>query len=195
MISGPICEFISIPEYWNPHSVYGFQIETPIRTWYFGAEDFISSMALSGIAFGVFEIIHKNRSGEKIGFSWNGHKNFFFWVLLGFVILSFLYFEVGLSGINSTNFGMLITALLFYLFNSRFIKSGLVTSLFVAMGYWLLLKLVFLPISPDMFFTIWNESGNSGVYLSGIPLDEVIWAASFSFLGGPMYRVAFSGKK
>ncbi len=192
MIAGPICEFISIPEYWNPHTMFAFIIETPLRTWYFGPEDIISSLALSGIGFGLFEIFHKNRTGEKIGFSWRGHRNFFFWISIGLVIISVLYFGLGISGINSTNLGMFITALIFYVFNIRYLQSGLITSLVISGSYWLILRVVFLPLFPEMFTTVWTESGNSGIYLLGVPLDEVLWAACYSFLGGPMYRVAFN---
>jgi len=187
--AGPICEFISIPEYWNPGFLIPFIIQTPLKTWHFGIEDILSSIAYSGICFGIFEKFYSRRKNE---FSERNFKllSLLAWISLGLSITSFLFFIIGLSGINSTNIGMFTTGAVFYLFNSKYLKTGIKTSVVMATLYWLILVLICLPLFPDMFNTTWNIKRS--FYIVGVPLDEIIWAASTSFVAGPVYRVTFA---
>jgi hypothetical protein len=165
-----------------------FSIQTSIKTWHFGLEDFLSSLAYSGICFGLFERLY---SKSKLVVPESDFKliPLLAWTLTGFTITSFLFFIFGMSGINSTNIGMFSTGSIFYFFNRQYLKTGILTSVIMATSYLLILALICLPLFPEMFYTTWNSK--ESFFIIGVPLDEIIWAASSSFIAGPTYRIAF----
>ena len=191
-ISGPICEFLYIPEYWTPSFLVQFKIDNPIRIWQFGIEDFISGFAYSGICFGVFELLHRKRTGSnsvpvKLPF-----QTLSMMILLGSLIISLMYFVFNFKAIDSINLGMVITALSFYLFNQAYFKTGILTAAIITISHWLFMAFICLPLFPDMISAFWKCGINNCVLITGVPLDEMLWAASSAFLSGPVYRIAFS---
>ena len=190
-ISGPICEFLYIPEYWTPSFLVQFKIDNPIRIWQFGIEDFISGFAYSGICFGVFELLHKKRTGNnsvpiKLPF-----RTLSIMILLGSLIISVMYFALNFKAIDSINLGMFITALSFYLFNQEYLKTGILTAVIITISHWLFMAYICLPLFPNMIGAFWKCDINNSVLITGVPLDEMLWAASSAFLSGPVYRIAF----
>ncbi len=187
--TGPLYEFFSIPEYWNPEFITRFSIDTPIKTWMFGLEDFVGSFSFSGICFALFETLQMN---DKV----NSSRKFPFlcmllWGLFCLANTVIMYFGFRINGIFSTILGLFIASILFYIVNPYYLKNGLLASLIMGTSYWAFLALVFLPLFPDSFHSIWNEKGNSGFFLIGVPVEEFLWAASSALFAGPMYRVAF----
>ena len=188
-ISGPISEFIHIPDYWNPSFLIQFCIANPFRIWQFGIEDFVSGFAFSGICFGVFELHYKKRSDSNcLPDKW-AYSTLSIMIIEGLLLISLFYFVLKLKACDSENLGMVITALSFYLFNRKYLKTAILISVIIALSYFLFFALIFLPVFPNMIREVWKC--NNCILILGVPLDELLWAASSSFLSGPIYRIAF----
>ena len=190
--AGPIGEFLSIPDYWNPGYLVSFSIYTPVKTWTFGLEDWIGAFSSAGISTALYELLYPKRNSQRnSGFS---ARRFFIlvgWSLVDMFLMLVLYVKVGVSGIQSMILSLIVTSGLIYFFHRGYFKTCIYASLVVASGYWIFLSFIFLTFFPNGIHIIWNSKGNLGLYLRGVPVEEMIWAFSSCFFVGPLFRLSF----
>ena len=61
--------------------------------------------------------------------------------------------------------------------------TGLLVTMVMLLFYLVLVLLV-----PNVFQTWWMLHNISGVFVGGIPLEELLWCFSWGFVAGPAYK-------
>ena len=104
------------------------------------------------------------------------------------LMFSMLIFTNGLklNSIYSMDIALIITALMILYLKPKFIKKSILSALsmliITIIGYKILLI-----IYPNLFNDWWLLKNISGIFLLGIPLEEIIWFLLFGLSFGPIY--------
>jgi len=160
----------------------------PVCIKFFGSclEDILNGFVLVGTASVIYEVIFRRKhSNKKIGL---------YVYLIAFVIeiSIFLIFIIlikyfSFNSIYSSVIAMAIFGLAIMLIRNDLIKDALFSGLFMGLifiiGYPILTR-----IYPELFIRFWKLSNLSGIYLTGIPIEEIIWAFFEGLLVGPAYE-------
>lgn len=189
--AGPICEFFSIPDYWNPDFILGAAIQSPLGMWKFGIEDLIGSIGNIGLTVFIFELINKPFDGlpkqslipiiRILGLT-----------TLALVMICIFFFVFHIRGIHACNFSNAILAIVIMFIRPTYWKASLITAIICSFLYWLVLQLVVLISKPDIFNVVWNPNGRFGFLVGGVPIEELIWSFLLTLVVGPLYRIGYS---
>jgi len=164
-LSAPIsfASLIFVPGYWNPNRIMHFII---------GPEDFIFSFSTGGIAWvmAVWFVRHKmifNFEKRSI------IRRYIKFIVIGSIInLFFLMMNVGIMFSTIITVVILGLWILFQRLHYWFISvSGLIG---FTVCYLILLKLSFY-FFPDFIYQ-WNFEHFCGLFIWGIPFEEIIWS-------------------
>ncbi len=167
LLSIPFCfyEFVFIPEYWTPHQ--GNQL--------LGLADFVFSFATGGITWILVLFSLK----QEVTYSWKPRlfcRRYLGGSISG-VIFSLCLWYMGLNIMIAVVLiiiaGLIVLALRF----PRLQKLSLYGALSFGIFYFVILKLMFL--SSSVFPLHWNHNNLSGLFLWGVPLEEILWALGF----------------
>jgi lycopene cyclase-like protein len=173
-----LTSFLFVPQYWTPPSL--FDLDTRFRV---GIEDFLWAGAVGGVASVVGEIFLK----EKLAARRKEHRKKHyapFIVMLGvFLILHFFY---ATKNTYSTAIAFAVCAIVVAFFRSDLIPTMFVgASVFIVLYF--LLFVYFLVLYPGFIDRYYNFPNISGIRLLGVPIEELIFAAS----GGAAWSVAY----
>jgi hypothetical protein len=180
LISAPMAltNILFVPQYWTPPSL--FDLDQKIRV---GIEDFLWAAAVGGIASVIGEIILRERLSRLRKTARKRHYTPFAVVVLVFVPL-----EIWHPGrtIYNTIIAFAVGALVIAFLRSDLIPSMLVGALSFAALYFALF-LIFLALYPEFIQRYYNIPNLLGIYLLGVPIEELLFAAS----GGAIWSVAY----
>lgn len=173
---GPISEFFYFRDYWNPSLLFNI--------FGFGIEDLIFAFAVGGIASVIYEDIFikkmKKTTPVKLPF-------FIFWLLSGIIVFIFLNLVLKINSMHASPIAFLFSGIIILFKRKDLIKnaflSGLLVALIVFFAY-----VIFLQIFPSFFNKFWQLENIFGIYVLGIPIEELIWGFSWGFLAGPFYE-------
>lgn len=173
-----LTSFLFVPQYWTPPSL--FDLDAHIRV---GIEDFLWAGAVGGIASVVGEIVLKERLAAHRKERRKKHYAPFIVMLAVFLILWRLYPN---KNIYSTAIAFAACAVVV-----AFLRSDLIPTMFVGAAVftvlYLLLFVYFLALYPDFIERYYNLSNISGIRLLGVPIEELMFAAT----GGAVWSVAY----
>ena len=180
VISTPLAltSILFIPQYWTPPSL--FDLDARFRV---GIEDVLWAGAVGGIASVVGEIVLKERLAARR--KHRRKKHYFPFVVLVSVFAILEFWHPGKT-IYNTVIAFVVCALLV-----AFVRSDLIPTMFVGAAVFTLLYLAlflyFLALYPDFVQRYYNVPNLLGIYVSRVPIEELLFAAS----GGAVWSVAY----
>jgi hypothetical protein len=185
--AGPICEYWHHLDYWRP--VY--LVEFMIGDWRFGFEDGLVAFALTGIAAGLYEHLHCRRGFASVGpASLKTLARLLVWVIFASFIGLVLVLQLDMNSTKASSLTMMVLSLTMV----RQYRNQLPTLFSVALLFgvmcWLMYAGVLIPIFPGLIQNSWNLRALSGVMLTGVPLEEILWCMAVGLFAGPAYRVS-----
>jgi hypothetical protein len=173
-----LTSFLFVPQYWTPPSL--FDLDTRFRV---GIEDFLWAGAVGGIASVVGEIFLKEKLAARRKEHRKKHYAPFIVMLVVFLILDFFY---PTKNIYSTAIAFAVCAIVV-----AFLRSDLIPTMFVGASVftvlYFLLFVYFLVLYPGFIERYYNLPNISGIRLLGVPIEELMFAAS----GGAVWSVAY----
>jgi lycopene cyclase-like protein len=180
VVTAPLAltSFLFVPQYWTPPSLFNFDARFRV-----GIEDFLWAGAVGGIASVVGEIVLKEKLAARRKEHRKKHYAPFIVMLVVFLILHFFY---PAKNIYSTAIAFVVCAIVV-----AFLRSDLIPTMFVGASVftilYFLLFVYFLALYPGFIDRYYNLSNISGIRLLGVPIEELMFAAS----GGAVWSVAY----
>lgn len=172
-----LIEYFFVPYYWNPLSLFDF-----IRKFGFGIESFIFAFFTAGIASVFYEFL-ENRRTAKINRKSKNNA-----LLLGLFLAIFILLNLFFPSrpvYDLTVAFAVVTIVIAFL--RRDLIPQIVASAFVfAALYWLMYVLTEI-IYPGFVLMFYNLQNLSGIFILGVPLEEIIIA----FTGGACWSVLY----
>jgi hypothetical protein len=185
--AGPITEYWHHLDYWRPI----YLVEFKIGGWCFGLEDGIVAFALTGIAAGLYEHLCCRRGFASSGpaslktltrLSGWGFLAWFLWLVFMRVL--------GMNSTNAISFTMMVLSLAMVREYRNLLPTLLSVALLFGVGSWFMYAGFLIPIFPGLIQNSWNLQALSGVMLTGVPLEEILWFTAVGSFAGPAYRVS-----
>lgn len=180
-----LTEPIFVPEYWNPPSL--FDLAQKIG---FDIESLIFAFAIGGISAVIYELLAKSFIHVKMNVmqrQHSRHKFHLFALLSAPIIFSILYLVTDLNPIYSTTIALFMGGV-FTLYCRFDLKKKMITSGFIFLILYYLFFIGFVKIYPTYVQEVWNMQDISGVLVSGVPLEELLFAFSLGFLWSGIYE-------
>lgn len=173
-----LTSFLFVPQYWTPPSL--FDLDARFRV---GIEDFLWAGAVGGIASVVGEIFLKERFAARRKQLRKKHYFPFVVMVVVFLILRAWHPQ---KNIYNTAVSFAVCALIVALLRRDLILTMIVGALIFTILYFGLF-LYFLALYRNFVDLYYNLSNLSGVRLLGVPIEELMFAAS----GGAVWSVAY----
>jgi hypothetical protein len=178
---GPLSEIWFSKDYWTRPTIIGYPISI---------EDAIFAFTIGGIAYGIYKILFNMSLIEsQPGRAWVV-------VAIGIIVLLPLWLLTDLMHVNSifsSTISFILIAILTYILRPDLFKPSIITGLLVLVLFFLVYKLmqVIFPTAIESWCTGCNPTG---LRLSGINIEELLWDFSWGLAGGTMYEV-ITGEK
>jgi Lycopene cyclase len=180
MIAAPMAltSILFVPQYWTPPSL--FNLDTKIRV---GIEDFLWAAAVGGIASVVGEILLR----EKLAaLRKSRHKRHYAPFVLIVVVFVALRFGLHRLTMESTIISFALGAVVLACVRPNLVPLMLTSTASFTILYFLLFRCV-LTLYPDFVCDFYTLNHLLGIYVSGVPIEELLFAAT----GGAIWSVAY----
>lgn len=179
-----LTEPLFVPEYWSPPSLFDLAQRTG-----FDFESFLFAFGVGGLAVVIYErlfrVKHERMSEEETHQSRHKfHLSALFSAPIIFVLFSIL---LDLNPIYSTSIA-LIGGGLFTWYCRPDLKKKMIVSAFIFLGSYFVYFLTLIALYPGYVEQIWNLEDISGILISGIPLEELLFAFGFGFFWSSVYE-------
>ncbi len=181
-----LTEPLFVPEYWNPPSLFNLAARTG-----FDIESLIFCFAVGGIGSVLYESVVrvKHEKMGKMGMHSKRHR--FHRLALASPIIVFLPLEIltNLNPIYSASIAMFVGGVAAILCRPDLKKKiwvGGVLFLAIYFVFFFFFDLVY----PGLVQEVWNLSAISGVLVSGVPLEELLFAFTFGMMWSSVYEHA-----
>ncbi|MEK7530997.1 MAG: lycopene cyclase domain-containing protein [Patescibacteria group bacterium] len=173
---GPLSEYFYRYDYWRPELFNG---------WSAGFEDVLFAFFIGGVAAVAYEAVFQNTKHIVRGYPRR------FW-LYAVVPLSIVWHGVGVFalGINSMHASIVLFLVAgAYIVYKRpdLLRGALLGGVLVAF-VGLIFYLGWIGAYPGIIERWWLLENISGIFIQGIPLEELAWGFSWGFVAGPMYE-------
>jgi len=182
-----LTEPIFVPEYWNPPSLFSLAQKTG-----FDIESLIFAFAVGGIAVSIYEafnkVEHRKLTAHEIHHP--KHKFHLLALLSSPISFIFLYTLSSLNPIYSTILSLIIGALATFYCRSDLVKKMIASGIIFFFIYFIFFA-IFNILFPGYIQKVWNLKALSGVLLMGIPMEELIFAASLGLMWSSIYEHIF----
>jgi len=180
LVAGPlgVTNILFGHQYWTPPSL--FDLDNRIG---FGIEDILWAFAVGGIASVLGEIFLKERLSRIRG---AGHKRHY----APFVVLVVVFGLLELWHPHKTIYNTVIAftaGAIVVAFLRPDLIALMLTSAVVFAGLYEILFLYFLALYPDFIQRYYNVPNLLGIYVLGVPIEELMFASS----GGAIWSVAY----
>ncbi len=177
-------EPLFVPEYWSPPSLFDLAMRTG-----FDIESFMFAFGVGGIASVIYEAIfttrHEYAGHENGDEKW--HRYHFVSLLIAPVVFITLLMFTSLNPIYTAIIAM-ITGGFLTLYCRPDLTRKMVVSAFIFLVFYFLYFLTLIAMYPDYVEGVWNISAISGILIFGVPLEELLFAASVGFLWSSLYE-------
>lgn len=180
-----LTEPLFVPSYWLPFTLFDLARRTR-----FDLESLLFSFAVGGITSVLYESLW-GKSRKPIGTHemHRGRHRFHRLALLS-PIISFgvLYLVTPLNPIYSTILAMTIGTIATWLCRPDLLKPmGIGSLLFLAL-YFVVFLIGFVWLFPGYVEAVWNLPAISGILIAGVPLEELLFAASMGAMWSSVYE-------
>lgn len=179
-----LTEPLFVPEYWLPPSLFDLALKTG-----FDIESLIFSWSIGGIAVVIYEKIfrasHRTVSGAE---RHDPRHRIHFWAVISApTIFIFLLVATQLNPIYSAIIAMMGGGFFAWYCRPDLKKKMLVSAL-IFLGLYAVYFKTLIVVYPGYIERVWNFSDISGILISGIPLEELLFAVSFGFIWSSIYE-------
>lgn len=179
-----ITEPFFVPLYWSPPSLFDLALRTG-----FDIESFIFSFGIGGIAIVAYDRIFRMRDKkvpphERMS---SRHRYHLLALIFAPVIFVTLFFTASLNPIYSAIIAMIVGGLATWYCRPD-LKSKMFASALIFLGIYFVYFQSLIALYPGYVEQVWNLKALSGVLVLGIPLEELLFAASFGFLWSSVYE-------
>tara|TARA_B100001964_G_scaffold223152_1_gene268773 strand:+ start:174 stop:863 length:690 start_codon:yes stop_codon:yes gene_type:complete len=159
-----------------------------------GIEDLIFAFSIFGIAAVIYQVLigkhaHKLRKGRyeltHVG-HWIAHLIL---VLSVWTFASLLFIHVfELSSINALIVGGLLVGTYIIADRHDLMMNALLSGLFLAALIFIVEQIFFVRLFPVDAAGFWQLDAAATFLIGGVPLQEIMWAATVGFAIGPLYE-------
>lgn len=182
---GPLFEYWHHQDYWRPDYIFPLQA----GSWTFGLEDILVSFGFGGVCAGIFDLMVRRWGERAVTTITSAHALRFLLVLLAaFGLTSLLIIWFRLNSLYATVIPSAGFALWFLSRRPRWIPAALITCL--AIGSLMLISYggFYFQFFPEALARWWLASALSGLMVLGVPVEELLWAATSGLFYGPALR-------
>lgn len=180
-----LTEPLFVPSYWIPYTLFDLARQTR-----FDLESLLFSFAVGGIATVLYESLWgKSRKAVSVH-EMHQEKHRFHRLALLSPLVSFgiLYFFTPLNPIYSTIIAMTIGAIATCLCRPDLLKGMLTGSILFLVIYFTVFFIGFVWLFHGYVEAVWNLPAISGVLVAGVPIEELLFAASLGAMWSSVYE-------
>jgi len=185
-----LTEPLFVPSYWSPPSLFDLAHKTR-----FDVESLIFAFAAGGIVFALYNLLFRKNEKLMSELSHHSHRHQFHRTTLWSVplIIIVLFFTTALNPIYDFIIAGIIGGLLTWYCRPDLTKKMVTSaSLFLALYYLYFLTLI--AAYPGYVEQVWNLKNLSGILITGVPLEELLFAVVLGFYWSSVYE-HFTWKK
>lgn len=180
VIGSPADLFYTLKDYWHPLNY------VPVPSFIF--QEMVFVFILAGAQIFIYPYLFKIKLGQHLNY-WRAVKMFIF-VIISFVLLVVM----GLSSIEAVFAGQVLLA--FYIWYQR---RDLVLASFVNFAYSSIIAFlgifILFKMYPDILQAWWKLENLYGIFIAGVPLEEIIWLGFTGFGFGLTPMFLFQNRK
>jgi hypothetical protein len=180
---GPLSEKWFLRDYWRRPTIIGYPISI---------EDAIFAFAIGGIAYSIYKVFFNIIAVQSEDQSRRG------WLVIAFFVITFLPLVIltdiyHVNSIFSSALSLFLIAVLAWVLRPDLLKSSIVSGLMIVVLFFFVYKgmQVIFPGAIEYWCTGCNPSG---LRLSGINLEELLWDFAWGLAGSTMVE-AVTGEK
>ncbi len=161
---------------------------------FIGVEDLIFAFSFTGVAAVVYEIligrrlkpIRRNHLGGRHPLHWLATLVIVLgaWAAISFAAM--LLFPIG--SVYSFMIGALVVGIYIIADRHDLLIDAIFSGLFMAVLVFGLEQLFFVHLFPIEASALWQTDRLSGLFISGIPVEEIIWILIVGMTIGPVYE-------
>ncbi|MBI2110079.1 hypothetical protein HYT58_02830 [Candidatus Woesearchaeota archaeon] len=176
-----LTEFIFVPAYWNPHTLFNFA-----SRFGFDIESIFYCFAIGGIGSVIYESFFKVKH-YKFSINKRDSKFHLLTLLSAPVIFLFLYFNTTINQIYSASIAMFFGAIAALWCRPDLSKKVFIGGTLFSLFYFIIFYIITL-IFPDFVAHSWNFQSLSNVLIAGIPVEELMFSFTFGMLWSSYYE-------
>lgn len=179
-----ITEPFFVPTYWSPPSLFDLAWRTG-----FDIESFIFSFGIGGIAVVAYDRFFRLRDKKVPPHNRMSprHRYHLLALISAPVIFVVLFFSTSLNPIYSAVVAMVLGGIATWYCRPD-LKNKMLVSALIFLGIYFVYFQSLIALYPGYVEQVWNLKALSGVLILGIPLEELLFAASFGFLWSSVYE-------
>ena len=179
-----LTEPLFVPAYWNPPSLFNLA-----QTTGFDIESLLFAFGVGGGAFALYNLLFRAKDASVHAAERHGPRHrFHFWAIASApIVFGILVFATNLNPIYDAIIAMFaggITAL----YCRPDLARKMLASAAIFLAFYFLCFLTLIIAYPGYVAAVWNLKALSGILIFGIPLEELLFAASFGFLWSGVYE-------
>lgn len=180
-----LTEPLFVPSYWLPFTLFDLARQTR-----FDLESLLFSFAVGGITAVLYEtLLGKSRKPMNIHEMHRERHKFHRLALLSpLVSFGVLYFLTPLNPIYSTVIALTIGAVATWLCRPDLLRAMLTGSIVFLVLYFAVFLIGFVWLFPCYVEAVWNLPAISGILILGVPIEELLFAASLGAMWSSVYE-------
>ncbi len=179
-----LTEPLFVPEYWSPPSLFNLAIKTG-----FDIESLLFAFGVGGLAVAIYERIFRIKHEQVI--TKERHKPRHKYHLLALfsapIIFILLLVFTNLNPIYSTSIAFIGGGLATWYCRPD-LKKKMFASAFIFTFLYFSYFLTLIIVYPGYVESVWNLAAISGIFIFGIPLEELMFAFGLGFLWSSLYE-------
>jgi|SRR3989344_1131871 len=179
-----LTEPLFVPEYWLPPSLFNLALRTG-----FDIESLIFAFAAGGIVFVLYQLTFhkKHQQIPKMSRHSSRHRFHYVVVLLVPVIILVLFIATKLNPIYIFIIAGIAGGLAAWYCRPDLGKKMIISAgLFLVLYYFYFLTLI--ALVPNYVTAVWNIKALSGILITGIPFEELLFAVTLGFYWSSVYE-------
>jgi len=179
-----LTEPLFVPAYWNPPSLFDLAQHTG-----FDIESLLFAFGVGGGAFALYNLIFRAKDVSVPTAERHGPRHrFHFWAITSApIVFGVLTFTTSLNPIYDAIIAMAAGGLAGWYCRPDLARKMLVSAA-IFLAFYFLFFLTLIAAYPGYVETVWNLKVLSGILIFGVPLEEMLFAASFGFLWSSIYE-------
>lgn len=180
-----LTEPLFVPSYWLPFTLFDLARKTG-----FDFESLLFSFAVGGIATVLYETFLRTKR-KKVGSQEQFQRKHRFHrlaLLSPFLSFAIAYFFMPINPIYSAILAMSVGALACWLCRPDLLKSMIIGSLLFFAIYFIVFLIGFVWVFPGYVKEVWNLPAISGILVVGVPIEELLFAASLGSMWSSVYE-------
>jgi len=183
--AGPISQYWHVKDYWNPTHLVSIRV----GSWLFGMEDFLFAFAFGGLCFGLFDLfIRSPGEQESITHDRYTYTRLFLFGSLVLILMTILVLWANLNSLYASILIFIVMSLFLFVRRPMYIVPAVLTAFIMSAYMWLAYWSFYFRMYSDLVAQWWKKGALTGIYLAGVPVEEVVWTFAASLVIGPALR-------